>query len=251
MQLFRFYGTFSGTANSQGLYTSPFFRVPNPGLRPEKATTYELGAEIKPARETNVQFNMFHTTVSDMILSAATPTVQSNFVPGGTIAYTEWAVNLGEIRAYGLDASIDHKFTRGDWWVDSWLNASYVNGDLYNPTTGVMISLPQTSNVGFNAGLTYNRGERLIITPSLRWVGETNTYTRSPTSAGFGAKAPAYADTSLYAEYKILRDKFSVFTRITNLLDEKIYNVSGGSGNNLAMVPQDRRWIMAGLKYQF
>jgi outer membrane receptor for ferrienterochelin and colicin len=251
MQLLRYFGTFSGTTNSQGLYISSFFRVPNPGLKPEKVTTFEIGADIKPARETDLQFNLFYSKVSDMILSATTPTVQSNFVPGGTISYTEWSVNLGEINAYGFDMSADHKFIMGDSWVDSWFNASYVNGELKNPATGVVISLPQTSNVDFNAGLTYNKGERLIITPSLRWVGETNTYTRSPSSPDFGKKAPTYVDTSLYAEYKIIKDKFSIFTRVTNLLDEKIYNVSGGSGNNLTLNPQNPRWIMFGLKYQF
>jgi len=251
MERYRLFGSFSGTQDSQGLYTSSYFWVPNPNLKPEKVTTFELGAELKPAKETDIKLNLFYSKVGNLIMVAATPTVQSNFVSGGTIGFTQWYDNVGEITAYGFDASANHKFMMGDTWVDLWFNTNYVNGELKNPGSGLVAPLPQVSNVNFNLGCTYNREDRLVITPSLRWVGETSTYVDNPASADLGKKAPAYLDTSLYAEYKIIKDKFSVFTRVTNLLDQKIYNVSGGFIFNNTLSPQDPRWIMVGLKYQF
>lgn len=250
MQRYRVIGAFSGT-NAQGLYTSGFFWVPNPNLRPETVATYELGADFKPAKETNVQFNLYYSKVSDLILGTSTPTVQSNFIPGGTISYTSWYDNIGGMDAYGLDMSAEHKIIMGGSRVDLWFNSNWVNGGLLNNSMNSIVPLPRVATISANFGLTYVMENRLVITPSVRWVGDTNTWQQSTSSPDYGIKVPSYWDTSLYAEYKIVKDNFSVFARINNLLDQRYYNASGGLDTSYALNPQDPRWIMGGLKYQF
>ncbi|MBI5178250.1 MAG: TonB-dependent receptor [Nitrospinae bacterium] len=251
MTVYRHFGSFSGTTNSAGLYTSSFFRIPNLNLKPEKVTNFDLGFESAPTPAFNLQMNTFYSQVSDLTLVQPTPTVQTGYIPGGAISYTEFHDNIGDMSAYGLDLSANYRPRPFGDALDLWVNFFYVNGQLKNKSNGLVAPLPHTSNYSTNLGATYTYDNRLIVTPSLRWIGPTNTYVESPTSADMGKTAPSYVDVSLYGEYKIIKDRLSVFTRITNVFDEKIYHVSIGFANEYTLSPQDPRWVMVGLRYQF
>lgn len=243
------FGSFTGTPNADGLYESFFFRVPNPDLDPEKLRTLEGSVTHQAGDRLTTSLGVYYSRVDDIILVAPTDPVQSDFVPGGVIFFTDNHDNIGEQRSLGADLSMAYAVVGPQWRVDAWGSYSYLEGELKNRLTGVKVDVPFISQNKVKLGVTLNYRDRFVFTPTLRWIGEANGFISDPSDPEFGEKVASYTILNLFVEYKHPSKRFSVFGRVENLADRRFFNAGIGANSRAFLSsPQDPRWVQAGIR---
>ena len=79
----------------QAISTGPTITVPNPNLKPEKATSAELAVERSLAGG-SIRLSLFHESISDALIS------QSGPLPGQTQLFN-FVQNIGRTRTNGTE----------------------------------------------------------------------------------------------------------------------------------------------------
>ena len=234
------YGRFTGAVNNQGLYTSYYFHVPNPGLQPERLRSHELRLSYNPSFDLEITAGVYHLEAEDIIYRASTSPIASDFVPGGEIEYTTHNANIGNLKASGIDLGFDYAIHSAGAKLQFWGNVSHTDGTL----DGVKATIPPpfVAQTKLNLGLTWTWGNVFQITPKLRW-----------TSAMQGAadndppvRVPGGTVVDLYARWMGLADRTELFLRVDNLFDRNRYNVGDG-GRGFSAAPQEPRRLWLGV----
>jgi outer membrane receptor protein involved in Fe transport len=237
------FGSFDGFNAGTGNYTSSFFHIPNPDLQPEKSRTIDINLTHNVTQDLVLSGAAYYTRVDDIIATTSTDE-GSDFIPGGEIGFVAINDNIGEAEIYGLDLSIQHQFSAGQFNFKSWGNYSWVDGKVKQPND-VTGPLPITSRNKIKAGVTMTYAKKYFITPRVMWVDETlHFHTNRRT------KTPSYTLINLHAGVDNVYKGLSAFITIRNLANEKYFNAGGGS-NSFPDSPQDPRRIIVGLKYKF
>jgi iron complex outermembrane receptor protein len=237
------FGSFSGTTNADGNYTSSFFHIPNPDIQPEKSKTIEMNLTHNVTPDLILSGTAYYTTVDD-ITASTEKDESSDFIPGGEIQFVAINDNIGKAKIFGLDLSVQHQFSTGKFNFKSWGNYSWVDGRIKQPN-GVTGPLPITSRNKIKGGVTMTYAKKYYITPKVMWIDKTlHFHTNRRT------KTPSYALLNLHAGVDNIYKDLSAFITIRNLADVKYFNAGGGS-NSFPDSPQDPRRIFVGLKYKF
>ncbi len=88
------FGSFSGKDGNT--YTSTYFMIPNPNLKPEKIDTFEFNADYQLNKDFNIGLNFYHNTLKGIIFPSKTATAVSDYIPGGSITETYHHDNVGK-----------------------------------------------------------------------------------------------------------------------------------------------------------
>ncbi|TMJ15741.1 MAG: TonB-dependent receptor [Alphaproteobacteria bacterium] len=86
----------------QAIATGPTITVPNPDLRPERATSAELALERSWASG-HVRLSLFRERIEDALLSQTAP-----LLPGSTALFT-YVQNVGAVRTNGLELAFERR----------------------------------------------------------------------------------------------------------------------------------------------
>lgn len=241
--------------SSPGTFESYFFRVPNPDLEPEEVRTFEVSWIQALGDDLTLTVGAYRSEADDLILVAPTDPVQSDFVPGGTIYFTDSHQNVGELSATGVDVMVDYRHAFADARLDAWASVSYTDGDLDNRLTGVRVDLPFVSRTKAHAGVTWNRRDRLVVSPRITHVGKASSFIADPTSSEFGRKVPAYTLLDLHAEWRQpfqgSLDQLALVLDAWNLTDARYTNAGNGGTFDFFETPQPGRTVTVGVSLQF
>ncbi|WP_375558867.1 TonB-dependent receptor plug domain-containing protein [Bernardetia sp. OM2101] len=239
---FQHFGDFIPVTNDNNQVTGfalPFYHLPNPQLRPERNRTFEVNASYAPV--TNLRFgaDVYHNTLTDLIVDV----IQSGQTfKGIDVGAAEVSVNQGSATTYGgtFQAIYHQKF--GDWKVHTNLAYSYSDGKL----NGGQLPLSAMHTLRLMGEFSYKNFD---FTPSVLYRS-TSYHTTFKDDAGNPLGNDPFWIASLYAGYNI-KEKFTVFVRIKNLLDARYYNASLPNVTSFVGVPQDPlRWNL-GFNWKF
>ncbi len=174
---FEHFGSFSGSKNADGLYTSGFFFIPNPDLQPEEVSTWEASISFVYNQNLTLDMSVYYSVVDDFILTTATNTPESDFIDGGLISATSHNENTGEITVLGVDVEINYQTTFDIATLDLWANYSYIDGEFADQVRDIKPEAPLTSKHKVKSGLTYRILNKYYLSASSYWIDEANTYT--------------------------------------------------------------------------
>ena len=238
-----------GSFLTDGSNVSYFMHVPNPDLQPEELKALELSLNHRVNEHLDIGAALYRQQVEGLIAQTNTPSVVNDFVPGGTIFFTTHNDNLGTLEVDGLELSFNYIHRWGSADVAWWGSYTHLDGELDRQAGAGTFPAPFTSEWSVKSGITFNWSNRWVLSPRLRWVGESYGGEDVWGPSGSGA-TDEYAVVDLYAEARNLLPGLDLSLTVNNLFDERYHN-AGDGGRAFSSVPQDPRWIQLGLSYRF
>ena len=259
------YGVFSG-AQEDGLYQGEHFRIANPDLNPEKVRTLGLVWEWRPTRNLNLISNLYHSRISDLIVTKKIPGNITSAIPGATLSNSSQKVNAGRQRHTGLDLSAQWRFRLDNNWTgDLWASAGWIDGRVEE--SGTDRKIPYTSSYRFKAGTTFRYRDSLTVTPKIRWTDRVTNGRTGPPAAGSGVpsascnsikKAPDRCTTPGYTVmdlhigwHSLLGSQASLWLDIYNLTDKRYYAAAASGDHTFWDMPQQSRNWMISAEWRF
>lgn len=205
--------------------------IPNPQLRPERATNAEVGGSFTTGA-IRLEGALFYSWIDDAIFSVLTPaypctastTPPATPTPGCALRNLTQSQNVGSGGYYGAEASITATFAPG---LDIGANYTFIKRDLsYTGNPGF-----RPTGVPAHKGLVYADWapmKGLHVQPSLELASRRWTlFTATPaTQAARYYRTGSYANASLRISYEI-NDKIELGVGARNLLDEE-YSLTDG-----------------------
>ncbi len=258
------YGAFD-TPDSGRTYHAYFLHLPNPGLKPVKSQNAEVSIRQYVTNNLNITIDAYYTTLTGLHAfaddNASTHLYHNNF-NGVPVDYIEVFINEGKQVNYGGSVQVNWKSAIGSIHFNSYAVFSYVNGEVGNPLTESQaghhdLQLDFISPVMFKAGTDINAGKftcspRLILNGRQNLSGisdSTGLLYKRQTIAG-------YALLNISMRYAFGK-KFSVFTNITNALNQEYKSVGYNMDLNHSQTElfygqrEDPFRIMAGINVSF
>lgn len=176
--------------------------IPNPNLKPEKATNYELNYTANLFHKITFQTALFYSSLSDAILSV------SNVEPGKSQMQ-----NFGKAEYMGIEAQVNYAVLEN---LSLNLNYTYLErNNLTNPNIH-FTDVPNTKVMGT---LEY---QPIKI---LRFIANSE-FNSSRFSTSYGARVPDYTLLNFYGSGKISKN-FSIDAGVNNIFDKNYCLVEG------------------------
>ena len=244
------FGSFSGQKNDKGQYISYYLHIPNSKLNPERSKTVELELERLFFNRFQLTGSFFDTFLSDLILRDAY-SEPSYYIRGGEILNWTQYKNLGKGQIWGGSVFCEYLTTLPDSKLQIWANYTYTNGYLMERENGDKKELPFVAKHKFKAGLSYRPFKNLVVSPTIYWIGETNSVWEDENDPQKRKKVDGYQLVNLHLAYERIFDHFTFALDITNLLNKKYYNAGGTTSTAFVSAPQDPFQIRGGLIYNF
>jgi len=241
------FGSFSGSKDASGRYTSSFFHLPNPTLRPEKVRNAEVELNAPLGEQGGAALSLFHYWTQDLILTQSAGS-NSTFIAGSSITNSEINSNIGSSRQYGAELSLHWQhYVAANTALKLWGNYSYLQGSIAQRGGG-KVDLPYiTDHVG-QLGATLDVDDWLQITPRLRLVGRINSPKVNKTNPSQRQQAAGYGIVDLHIAARICKRELRVSVDLRNLLDRRYDQAGGLSVASLVRVPQPPRTIRVAME---
>lgn len=251
---FRHYGGFFTTDGGK-TYQSSFWKLPNPGLQPEKAETLELSFRTLLARSLSLTVNVFRSLYKD--LHTAMPDAGNTNLYGGRfkgwpVDYIEVTGNQGQQTNTGGNVQLDYLASFGSGGrLNGFLSFGKVDGQVedakgFKSDLGWMS--PNLTRLGFDLSMG-----PWSVSPVLLVVGTQRTGVLRPKDLTRREELPGYRELNLVASYTFSR-RWEAFLRVNNALDARYLNLNESAfsgGYEFNGVPQAPRRIALGIKGLF
>ncbi|EIZ77598.1 TonB-dependent receptor [Novosphingobium sp. Rr 2-17] len=188
----------------------------NPGLKPERATNYEIGA-MRQIGVVHAEGAVFYSHISDAIVSVR---------PAGFPANTTQRQNLGSADYYGAELSLTAHLSRS---LELGGNYTYIHRSftIGTPAAGTTVSAFQLTDVPTHKGFAYASWapvDKLHIVPSVDVASDRTTSTTASPPVYY--RTGHYLVANLTAAYA-LRQGVEVSVGVRNLFDDN-YTLTDG-----------------------
>lgn len=260
------YGMFDGTKDGDGRYIGENFQIPNHDLEPEKVRSISLVWDWRPRPNLNLISNLYHSRISNLVVGKTVADNDIHSIPGAILITPGIKGNAGRQKQTGLDVSAQWRYQlSGSWSGDLWSSASWIRGRV-DEGDGVDWKIPYVAQHKLKLGTTLRYQERLSITPSIYWIGDTtNGRKKEPGSALLppahcsGSQTapnrcttPGYTLANLHVGlHKLLDGNASLWLDVYNLTDKRYYAAAGSGSLTYWDMPQQARLWMLSFSYRF
>lgn len=202
------------------LYCCSKYYQSNPNLKPEVATTYEIGGEWRATTDLKTGVSLYQTTLKDMIY-------------GKTIDATHIEkANAGEARVRGIELTANANLTS---WLNLDLSYSYIDSEVLkneaDPTT-VGNKLAQTPTRMWSGALSAKYGDWSGLVETKYSDEVFSTESNAADVGGVFGSYDAYWMTNVKADYAINKG-LKISLSVNNLTDETVYQYSLLPGRNV------------------
>ncbi len=219
-------------------------------LDPEKVSSLELSYS-KHTKRFFMNLSTYVSRSRDSIQEAGSFIRDVFFVTDGTQekATVELADNVGRLTNFGIDVSINYKFSR-----PFILNFGYSFINSRQHLRGHSFDGPKISNHKLMGGITGYIGDHFSYNLRCRWRSEIHT---SPTNTVYhGSTIPGIFLLDANLRWLNLLPGLDAHLTLRNILDSKYFTAANESGDptngaSLPRVPQDPFSFLIGLSYRF
>lgn len=246
----RYFGSFDGSTDVNGLYIGTGFRIPNFNLEPEKARTLSLTWDWRPSQELNVIANAYHSESNNLIVTK--PSTDINAIPGAILVNPETKGNAGEQMQEGIDVIVQWHFRLNNAWkADLWGSASWLHGHT-DEGDGIEWDLPYVASKTGKLSSTFHYYDRISITPQLLAVGATTNGRKITSSPPERLETPGYTITNLHVGWhRLAKGAGTLWFDLYNAFDRRYYAAGGSGSRTFYDMPQQPRTWMVSLEYRF
>jgi outer membrane receptor for ferrienterochelin and colicin len=221
------FGSFSGATNAAGQYTSGFFHLPNPQLKPEKTRSAELLLQGSPSPTVYTSLSLFYSRINNVIFAANTTTPLFT-LPNAAITTIETNQNLGRERFYGLEWYVHQEQALNHGIKDKlWLSYSYLDGRLDAGKGGTTSEIPYISKQHLRLGVNL-LWHQWDVGTTAHFVGKANTNKADPLNPTKKQKVAAYALYDLHITVNDLVKVGQLNIEVNNLFDRRYWHANGG-----------------------
>ena len=197
--------------------------LPNPDLKPEKATNYELGYQDTFFKKLLLKSAVFYSDITDMVLQVTVPDPSK---PGKTLLQNQ---NIGDVRRYGFELDISGSLMQE---LNGGLNYTYIFSD--NRTDATRITdIPKHKFFAY---------AKYMPLKCLTLIGNIEYNSQRYSSTDGVQVARAFAVANFKAVYEIVRG-MKLEGGISNIFDRD-YALSEG-------YPEAGRSFFTNLTYKF
>lgn len=181
----------------------------NPGLKPEKSITYEIGINLKPAWG-DLRSAVFHTDYRDMISTMSV----------GATPWPRQYVNIGKVEVDGFEFAVEGNLD-GRW--RPYANYAYTRSIIKENPSAPQTVGKQVQRIAphkFNFGVTYAPADAWSASFGGRYVSER--YFTDNNTADRKADAYFVADAKLVVELPAFANaRWSAYLAVNNVFDKK------------------------------
>ncbi|HMJ46899.1 MAG TPA: TonB-dependent receptor [Ferruginibacter sp.] len=226
------YGSFD-TQDSGKTYHSYFLHLPNPGLKPIRSQNAEMNVKTYLSDNFSLTLNGYFTSLKGLHAFADDNTstqLYNNAFNGIPVDYIEVFINQGRQQNYGGSIQANYKNIIGSVHMNSYASLSYVTGKVDNAAKESLETTPDTrlqfiSPFMFHIGTDLKTG-KFSCSPRLIMVGKQNLAGISDSTQHIlpRQKLAGYALLNISVRYNVSK-RFSVFSNITNALNQQYKNV--------------------------
>lgn len=177
----------------------------NPGLKPYRATKYDLSFELYPSRSDQFSVGLFRNDIKSYVLPARQLFTQTDFFNDGRLFdVTMWANGEGAI-TQGVELAARKALTFLPGWASGFgvdvnytrMSFKYRSGkELINTLDGSVLPYPGMSKNAYNVGLWYDQG---MINARLAYHHRDKYYTGANDVTG----NPNFRDKTAYLDAKV------------------------------------------------
>ena len=143
--------------------------VPNPDISPERATSFEIGGEMRIGANTHLKAALFYSRLTDALISVPVP---FGAPINATLNQTR---NVGDGQYYGFELSADTQIAES---LQLGGNYTYLQRDLTDPTNAEFRPTGVPTHKLF-ANADWQVTNEINITPSIEWDSSRWTVTSS------------------------------------------------------------------------
>jgi iron complex outermembrane receptor protein len=247
--VYKHYGSFFSTDGGQ-TYTSSFWHVGNPGLKPEHKKTVETELQQMLTDDLSVSASAFYTRFSGLIERSDFEHAGPGFVHGWPVEFIEAPANEGREITYG--GSIGLAFVKAfqlDGRVEARAALSVANG--YDRDNETPIQIGAMAPVQFRGGMGLDLGE-WSFAPRLAVVGIQRTLATAIVDGSLVRRTlPGDAAVDVNIRRRRVFKNLNAFLTIENVFDERYRNINIRAFTNpeeLAGAPQNPRRVTVGFE---
>ena len=221
-----------------------YFRTANPDLEPEKLRTLESSMSYFLTPTIALGVNGYYTRLENLIgLAPSNPASSGLPLP---VTRLEANINRGQSTVYGLTAKINYLQKFNFFSLNAQIAYSYIDGDIDDQP------LLYTAKHTIKTSLDIS-GARFSISPRMVFRTASNSRLLDSNNNNLPATNTQFAVLNLFARLKVFdkrkSGKIYVYSRISNLMDLRYYNVLFGSEDGFPATPQDPRRINFGINW--
>lgn len=240
------FGQFRGQ-NEQGQWQSNFFTLPNPDLEPERSRTFEASLSHQLNASWGVELSAYSQALEDIIFSQTTDPAISDYFEQADIRRTVQNTNIGELKSWGADLSVQFIKDLSQASIHSYASVSWGDGELRRPKERAA-PLPFHSRTMAKFGISLEM-ENLTLHTRGQW--QTGPYAPNQ-GAHKEHQLASYFTLDGFAEYQLPLQGFSTSLRITNLLDKRYFAPSDDDNDiGYFAIPQSGRRLQLGIHYRY
>lgn len=244
---YQHYGSFVPVVDSvsgevTGL-TANFWRLPYAGLKPQIVNTFELICSYLLTSNLALSVNGFFNNMDDIISSQGYTGEEFHGIP---ITYIERPINKGEATTYGGTVLLTYKLHLSKYKLNSSLAYTFIDGDI----DGKPIPFSAKNTI---KGVVDFQLSNISISPRLIYRSESKHRSLTDENGDLISNDP-FTVVNLMVRYnvsKFEKMRFSVYTKISNLFNNKYYNVPIGGMESFHVSPQDPIRINLGVEARF
>jgi outer membrane cobalamin receptor len=250
------YGSFF-SPDSGRTYSSYFWHLPNPGLKPTTSQTFELSLNQHVNQHINFILTGYYTRINGLIAGTSdngNTNLYNNRFLGYPVGYIEVPVNAGVQQNYGGNLQMNSVFTIGGSRFNAWSSLSWVDGTVMEYATPAKLSKVEISLIApwqFRAGIDGSSGDFTYSIRLLRSGRQRITGFENPAQPYSRQQIQGYTLVNAAASYT-LKNRFTFFVKAQNVLDQRYRLVGPADVNDTEISTfvgtlQDPLRVMGGL----
>ncbi|MDP2098506.1 MAG: TonB-dependent receptor [Methylobacter sp.] len=216
------------------------YHRPNPQLQPEKISTYELGIDMAPSKNSLLKLLGFYTEGTDLM----------RVVDNTGTGLANYNGNVASLSSYGMQAVAGQRFDNGlDFNLDYTLTLGRQDAEKKDNGTVGLTNAPAHMIKG-NAAYTLGQ---FSLRFTGRWFDKVGTHESNALYAGETVNGTLLFDSNLHYGGQLNQAKWSVDFGVDNLFDRKYYTIPQVDNffDSLPRQPQETRklYLTLGLSY--
>ena len=248
------YGKFTST-DGGATYTSDFWHLPNPGLRPQLKQTAEVQLRQEVGAAVLFTASGFYTRMSDLIVQSDPNPELARSVTylGWPVATIERSDNEGDATMYGgtIGAQLQQSFGR-DRRIVGRIGVSFADGDIWDVGLDKHLAAGGMSPIEARAGIDVD-WDRWVIAPRVS-VSGTQRLVAHDESTLARYTLPGYSTFDLnIRRLRLFSSRVNTFLTIENAFDRRYLNINSGAYTDpeeLVGVPQNPRRLTIGIDFR-
>ncbi|MFN0048900.1 MAG: TonB-dependent receptor plug domain-containing protein [Cytophagales bacterium] len=239
--MFDRYGTFNFNNSGSGLppVYSFFFQLPNAQLKPQRLTTLEFTAKIRPTKNSSIGITPYYTMITDLISPVSDTNRIQSIYP--TKTYAGYPIiggiqindNLGTQNVYGITFETDYLISFNSRFnILPYLSVSYTDGTIDIDGSGPLAprDLRGVSPLSSKIGGTTNIG-KFSLSINMLLFSDQRTFDAASVKASEPTKyqtIDGYFLLNANASFRATK-WLNFFVQGSNLLDQRYRNVNIGA----------------------